>query len=201
MNVIQTNEAESYLFAIANRQAGYFTAMQAREAGYSYPNQSYHRKQGHWLDEGWGIYRLKNYPEAEHEQFVKLSLWSRNKVGEHQAVVSHETALSFYDLSDVMPTKIHLSVPKSFRKDVPKNVVLHKAELVETDINYQTGFAVTTPLKTLLDVAASNLSPEHLEQATVEALEQGWVRKSNLKTAISKAPSDIQERFRFLDGL
>lgn len=198
---MQANEAESQLFATANRQAGYFTAMQAKEAGYSYPNQTYHRKQGHWLDEGWGIYRLKNYPEAKHEQYVKLFLWSRNKAGKPQAVLSHETALSFYNLSDIMPTKIHLTVPKSFRKDTPTNVVLHKAELAESDINQQTGFAVTTPLKTLLDVAASNLSPEHLEQATQEALEQGWVRQSKLKTAIKEAPLELQERFRFLNKI
>lgn len=36
----------THLFYVADRQAGYFTAAQAKEAGYSYPNQSHHRKQG-----------------------------------------------------------------------------------------------------------------------------------------------------------
>ena len=39
-------DQSTHLFDVADRQAGYFTAAQAKEAGYSYSNQSYHRKQG-----------------------------------------------------------------------------------------------------------------------------------------------------------
>lgn len=196
--MVAAKDPREQLFAVADRQAGYFTALQAREAGYSYPNQSYHRKQGHWLDEGWGLYRLRDYPETEHEHLVKLSLWSRNKRGEPQAVVSHETALSFYNLSDVMPVKTHLTVPKGFRKPAPEGVVLHKATLQEEECADQRGFSVTTPLRTLLDVAASALSPEHLERATLDALQEGWVRRSRLESAVSEAPPDVQERFRWV---
>lgn len=186
------------LFDIADRQAGYFTAAQAKEAGYSYPNQSYHRRQGHWLDEGWGIFRLRDYPWSEYEPYVRLSLWSRTKVGEPQAVVSHETALALHELSDVMPAKIHLSVPKSFRKVPPKGVVLHKLQLAAEDSEPRHGFRVTTPLRTLLDIADSTTSPEHLEQATREALERGLVRRSKLLEALDAAPEGVRERFRYV---
>ena len=134
-----------HLFDVAVRQAGYFTAAQAKEAGYSYPNQSYHRKQGHWLDQGWGIFRLRDYPWSEHEPYVRLYLWSRTKTGEPQAVVSHDTALALHELSDVMPAKVHLSVPQGFRKVPPEGVVLHKSQLAAGDSEPRHGFRVTPP--------------------------------------------------------
>ena len=125
----------AYLFAMAERQAGYFTAAQAREAGYSYPNQSYHRKQGHWLDQGWGIFRLRDYPWSEHEPDLITS----------SRFFCDDAALALYELSDVMPAKTHLSVPKGFRKVPPEGVVLHKSQLAAGDSEPRHGFRVTPP--------------------------------------------------------
>ena len=201
MAVDSTDSSEDFsqrLFSLADEQAGYFTAKQALAVGYSYPNQSYHRKQGHWQDAGWGLYRLRDYPASHHEPWVRLSLWSRTRAGEPQAVVSHESALSLHELSDVMPAKTHLTVPQSFRKTPPKGVVLHKAVLGNEHIEQRQGFYITTVLRTLLDVAASSISPEHLEQASLEALERGLVRRSKFEEAVQKAPANVRERFAYI---
>jgi predicted transcriptional regulator of viral defense system len=171
-------EREQQLYDVAENQAGYFTAAQAKELGFSYRAQHHHAHQGTWLNQGWGIYRLRNYPNTPGEQLVRLALWSRNRVGETQAVVSHETAVRIYEISDVMPSKIHLSVPKSFRKPPPKGVVLHKTHLDPEEICVRHGYQITTPLRTLLDVANSDLSPEHLMAAVTEALEKGLSKGS-----------------------
>lgn len=105
-------KSRSKLYAIAEGQAGYFTAAQALEVGYSYPAQAYHHKAGHWLRDGWGVYRLAHFPSTPREELVRLRLWNRDRSGANQAVASHETALELYDLSDVMPTDIHLTIPK-----------------------------------------------------------------------------------------
>jgi hypothetical protein len=55
-------DPRSKLNAVAERQAGYFTAAQAREAGYSRASQHYHQKVGNWRREGHGIYRLERFP-------------------------------------------------------------------------------------------------------------------------------------------
>lgn len=183
------------LFEIAEEQAGYFTAAQALEAGYSYESQTYHHKAGNWLREGWGIYRLALYPFTEGEEYVRLMLWSRNRAGQIQAVVSHDTALQIYELSSVLPGKIHLTVPKSFRKKAPEEAVLHYADLPEDAIRKQDGYRITTPLKTLLDVAASPLSPEHLLAATTDALRSGLVRHEDLEAAVAAAPPAVRGRF------
>jgi len=183
------------LFEVADRQAGYFTARQAREAGYGYRLQHYHRERGHWLPVGHGLFRLDRYPEGENEDLVRLYLWSRNRDGEPQAVVSHETALRLHGLSDLMPDKVHLSVPKGFRKRPPRGVVLHKSDLSEAEAEDWNGFRVTTPLRTILDVARSReVSPEHLESAVREAVARGLVRRKRLREKLSRLEDDERRR-------
>lgn len=189
------------LFLLADRQAGYFTARQARDLGYSGRLQHHHRHRGNWLEIDRGLFRLRDYPTTTDEELVKLSLWSRDLKGEPQAVVSHETALRLYDLSDLMPSSVHLSVPKGFRKTPPKGVVLHKISLVPIDVEARAGYRVTTPLRTLLDLADSPLSPEHFEAATREALERGLVRRRSLERAIATLEPTARDRLEHVLGV
>jgi predicted transcriptional regulator of viral defense system len=45
-------------------------------------------------------------------------------------VYSHHTALSLYDLSDLNPSKLHMTVPMDFRRnsEIPGILVLHFAD-------------------------------------------------------------------------
>lgn len=191
----QGEDRADRLFEVADRQeAGYFTAGQAREAGYDYILQHYHRVRGNWSLVGHGLYRLRQYPDAEDEELVRLSLWSRDRDGRPQAAVSHETALRLYDLTDLMPDRVHLSVPKSFRKEPPKGIVLHETRLEDSDVEARRGYRVTTPLRTILDVASSpGVSPEHLETAVAEALDRELVRRKRLREALEVLNRSVAE--------
>jgi predicted transcriptional regulator of viral defense system len=183
------------LFDVADQQAGYFTAGQALEAGYDYPLQHYHRERGHWTQVGHGLFRLNRYPEGENEDLVRLYLWSSDREGNPQAVFSHETALRLHGLSDLMPEKVHMSVPRGFRKRSPRGVVLHKRDLEEGDVDEWNGFRVTTPLKTILDaVSSSEVSPEHLESAVRGAVVHGLARRKRLHEELSRLEDDERRR-------
>jgi predicted transcriptional regulator of viral defense system len=175
------------LFELADSQAGYFTAAQARSLGFVSQYQAHHRRSGTWQQVGRGIYRLRDYPQTDHEQLVQLTLWSHNRQQQPQAVVSHQTALAFFQLSDVMPARISLTAPLDFRKIAPAGVVLYRANLERIDYQDYGGFRVTTPLRTLLDVAQAHLSIEHLEVAVQQALERGLVRRGGLRAALKQA--------------
>jgi hypothetical protein len=82
-----------------------------------------------------------------------------------------------------MPERVHLTVPRGFRKRVPAGCVLHFATLAEEETESRPGYSVTTPLRTLIDVASSALSQEHLNDAVEEALERGLVLRSVLRSA------------------
>jgi predicted transcriptional regulator of viral defense system len=177
------------LYEVAAEQGGYFAAAQAREAGYAYSQQHYHCSRGNWLRIDRGLFRLRDFPPGEREDLIRWSLWSRDQKSIPQAVVSHETALTVHDLSDVMPERVHLTVPPGFRKKVPAGCVLHFASLAQEEIEPRPGYSVTTPLRTLIDVAGSALSQEHLDAAVEEALERGLVRRSVLGSVRCEEPA------------
>jgi predicted transcriptional regulator of viral defense system len=106
--------------------------------------------------------------------------------GRPQAVVSHESALVLHDLTELLPDRIHLTVPPAFRKPVPRGCVLHKAVLAPEDIEERAGFRVTTPLRTLLDAAAAAVSQEQLGKAVKDALARGLVRRAKLSAAAAQ---------------
>jgi predicted transcriptional regulator of viral defense system len=180
-------ESAQALAALAHEQSGYFTAKQAKTAGYEHKHLEYHASVGNFERVEHGLYRLPSVPPGENDDLVRLSLWSRNREDEPQAVVSHESALVLHGLSELLPSKIHLTVPPKFRKASPAGCVLHKATLATADVEERAGFRVTTPLRTLLDVAASGVSQEQLEKAIDDALARGLVRRKALDQAIRAA--------------
>jgi predicted transcriptional regulator of viral defense system len=193
-----SRETARSLFSKALEQGGYFTAKQAKEAGYDYPHLDYHVSAGNFERVEHGLYRLASLPPGEHDDLVRLTLWSRNRQDEPQAVVSHESALVLHDLSELLPSEIHLTVGPTFRKDPPAGCVLHKARLAPKDIEERAGIRVTVPLRTLLDVAASGVPQEQLHKAVADALARGLVRRNKLLEAAKKGP-DSQRLLRILD--
>lgn len=187
-------ETERALMEIASTQGGYFTAAQALSVGYSYRQQHFHKSRGNWQYIDYGVFRFRNYPESEHEDLIRWSVWSRNRQGEFQATVSHDTALALHELGDVMPGKVHLTVPPSFRKKTPGGCILHIARLTAQDIEHRSGFNVTTPLRSLLDAADSPLSPDLLEGAVRDAFKRGMVRSGQLLSA--ELPKEAKDRLK-----
>jgi len=171
------------LFQIADSQQGYFTSQQAEECGFSRANFHRFLTSKQWIKELRGIYRLARYPITERPELVLWSLWSRSKHGKVLGVWSHVTALDIYELSDAMPTKLHMTVPKGFRRatNIPKPLVLHFADLSEKEVQMQQGFLVTTPLKALVDIAEEGkLAEDLIIQAIQDALKRGLISRIEL---------------------
>lgn len=180
-----TRDALRALTAIAAEQGGYFTAKQAQQAGYDYPHLEYHIKARNFQRIGHGLYRLPALPQSDNDDLIRLSLWSRDRGDEPQAVMSYETALVLHELSEVLPSKTHLTVPPTFRKKPPRGCVLHKARLGAREVEERGGFRVTSPMRTLLDTSAT-ISQEQLAKAVGEAIARGLVRERTFLKAIER---------------
>ena len=179
-------ERADRLYELAESQEGYFTSADAKSLGYDYPYQYYHVQQGNWVRVDRGIFRLKKFPAAKYEDLIRWWLWSRKK-----GVISHETAAAVYDLGDLLPSKVHLTVPRNFRKIMARGVVLHRAKLDEKEIERSNGFRITTPLRTIMDLAKSLLDPERLSAVVKDAVQKGLVTKKQLLDVLSKVPEGI----------
>jgi predicted transcriptional regulator of viral defense system len=171
------------LFAIAQGQRGFFTAKQAEAAGFQRCNHSYHVRAGNWAREGRGIFRLQQFPVSDEADLVLWSLWSRDRSDRPAGVYSHETALRIYDLSDLMPSKLHMTVPKTFRRNtpVPGGLVLHRGKLEATEVEERDGYKVTRPIKTMVDlIQTGTLAEDTLRSAFAEAVQRGLITQSEI---------------------
>lgn len=161
------------LFAVAQGQDGYFSTTQAAQSGYSRPLLHKHLASGKMVRARRGIYRLVHFPASDHEDLVVLWLWS-----EQAGVFSHETALALQDLSDVLPGKVHLTLPATWRRRrfrVPSGLVLHFADVSDPDRMSFGAVPVTAPLRTLSDSIAADVAPGLVHQAILQARRRGLI--------------------------
>ena len=166
------------LYGVAAEQRGLFTTRQAARAGYSSQLLNHHVKAGRVLRLRRGVFRLVHFPTSDDEPLVELWLWADRK-----AVFSHETALSLHELSDVLPHRVHVTLPVTWatrRLRVPEGMVLHHAPVGRDDLIRVGALPVTTPERTIGDCIDAHVSPELVVQAITEAKARGLVPPERL---------------------
>lgn len=181
-----TNPDFDKLMTYAEKHEGFFTAQEAAAAGYSPQNQSYHVRAGHWERHARGIFRMKHFRTywTDRPDFVVAYLWTANAQGVPEGVISHSSALLAWNLSSLCQySKIHLTVPKTFRRrsQCVYKVQLHQGELNEADVEDKFGVRITTPLRTVLDLILANKGPQlHIEPKHIREAVEAMVMRSLL---------------------
>jgi predicted transcriptional regulator of viral defense system len=170
------------LFEVASEQGGYFTADQAAGCGFSRASLSYHARRGRFLRVKRGLYRLAEYPASPREEV--LAAWLA--AGRDEAIVSHESALDLLGLSDVVPDRVHLTVPRSKRyRPAAPGVAIHTTTrpLARTDVLTRDGLPVTSPARSIVDAAEAGTAPDQVVKAVREAIERGLATPAQLRAA------------------
>ncbi len=157
------------LYQIAEDQGGYFTSAQAGDAGYSWERLSNTVKAGRFVRVSRGVYRLAHFPGSRFEDF--FIAWLR---AGPTSVISHESALSVYGLSDVLPHEIHVIVPRTASRR-RKGIRQHTNQLEGKDITSRDGLPITTVARTLADVSTIGLAKEQVKLAINEGISNGMV--------------------------
>ncbi len=169
-----------HLYRTAEAQAGYFTAAQARHAGFSRALLSYYAQTNLFERIRPGIYRLKRFPASPNEDFFVA--WLR---AGPQSVISYDSALALYDLSDLLPDAIHLIVPRTASRRHP-GLRLHTNRLEPEDVTHYAGLSVTTVPRTIVDMIVSGLSEDLVKQAIDDALRRGLTTTEQLWDAANR---------------
>ena len=164
------------LFDLVSGQAGYFSAAQVLDLGYSYQAQAHHVAAGNWLRVDRGIFRLAEWVPGEHDELARWTLWSKGR-----AVVSHESALEVHHIGEFESRRVHLTVPPGFTMR-DEALDLHFAKLPDSDVLQRAGFRVTTPLRSVIDVAAGGPDEEQLARAIWEAQQRGLLTLRRLRS-------------------
>jgi len=193
-------QAKRRLSAVAQAQQGFFTTKQAIHAGFAEKTHAYHVRAGNWIREYRGIYRLADSPTGDRPDLMLWYLWSQNRKEVPEGTYSHETALSLHELSDVMPSKLQMTVPKRFRRNsrIPEILELHRADLGGENIQEIHGVRATRPLRTIADIARSGrVDRSQLRKAVEEALRLGLLTRKQID-ALSDA--GVRNSLRKLAG-
>lgn len=146
------------LLEVAEEHGGIVSAADAREAGISGNTLVRLAERGTLLRVARGVYRLPMFPAAasKHAELQAAVAWARANNGP-QSAISHESALALYGISDVLPSRIHLTIdPKSrLRRAVPKLYVVHREPLAKSDHGVYEAIPTTTVARTIVDIARS----------------------------------------------
>ncbi len=164
-------EWDQKLYEIAEGQLGYFTAAQAKAAGMRQVRLVQLYKSGDLERVSRGVYRLARYPLSPLGQYMEAALWPQVRRPDTRGVISHDSALALYGLSDVSPAKVHVTLPAAtrIRRAVPRHLVVHYRDLASEDVQEVEGIPVTTPEWTIRDV-----HDDHIGSALVrQAIEDG----------------------------
>lgn len=184
------------LYGLSEGQAGYFSAAQAVEAGVSRRVLSHHAADGGALIRfDRGLYRLRNFPRSPHEELVATWLSVGRPV---DAVVSHDSALDLYGLSDIVPDSVHLSASRTHRghRSRRPGVRFHfvTGGVPFADRSERDGLPVTSVERTLIDALATHGVTEQIELALSQALDRGLTSLRRLRRRAAQGSKAGQKR-------
>jgi predicted transcriptional regulator of viral defense system len=165
------------LYQIAEAQAGYFTTAQAIAMGVDRKRLARYAVAGRLERVRRGVYRLAPFPRSAHEDLFVAWL----EMGP-ESVISHDSALALYELSDALPAAIHVTVPPTASRRHP-GLRLHTNRVSAQEITHYDALPVTTVARTIADVALAGLADELVEQAVQEAIRNGMVTPALLLAA------------------
>ncbi len=185
------------LYELAATQAGYFTAAQARALGYSARSLVHHVGAGHIERISRGFYRLAGVPTDSHEDVV--AAWLR--LARLHAVVSHETALALYDLAPSRAHDVHLTVsrdrrPRTTHAATDAKIHTTTTPLRRDEVASRFGVQLTSPARTIADVADIGTDPSVVIEATARAFATGLVSPDELSAAVEHRSARVQQLVR-----
>jgi predicted transcriptional regulator of viral defense system len=192
--VVQITDRDRWeiLGRVAESQAGYLTTAQAEQAGFHRNSLRHQAREGGRLEHaGRGLYRLRFYPSSPFDHVAAAWMLAGSEI----AVVSHESALELYDLSDVIPSKIHLTLPRRYRhRKAPAGVRFHypREPLADGEIRRVHGLPSTSVERTILDALEAGTQPEQIEMAVHQAVERALTTPRRLGAAAARRAATVR---------
>lgn len=121
-----------------------------------------------------GVYRFPKYPVGEHFQKMLAVLWTRVP----EVALSHETALDLYGISDVNPSRIHVTVAKRrrFRRADGQEYVVHFEDLDPGQIGWWNEIPTVKPATAIAQCISHGTPIYLLRQAIERGHSQGYLK-------------------------
>jgi predicted transcriptional regulator of viral defense system len=165
------------LIAVAAEHGGYVTPELATEVGVVGALLRKYAAAGRLEHRGHGLYRLPTFPYTAFDEYHRAVLWPAGR-----GVVSHESALALWDLADVNPRHINLTVPERLRRRGGERYRLWIRKLAPGDITEVQGVRTVTPLRAIKDALEAGTDPHLIGQAIDTGLRRTLIDSVDAET-------------------
>ena len=165
--------ARDVLWDTAAAQHGFVTACQARELGVSDMAAQMLVRRGTLERQARGVYRFPQFPISQYDQYMLAVLWTQAA----EACLSHETALDAYEITDVNPNVIHVTVAKDrrLRRVGGDDYVIHHEDLAPEQVGWWQEVPTVTRATAIAQCIAYGTPTYLLRQALERGHAQGYL--------------------------
>lgn len=144
-----------------------------------------------------GMYRVTRFPYDEHQAarvaWMALDpgrvIWERLDDAVPTGVVSHRSAAVLHQLGDVDADVVQLTTMRRVRLSIPE-VEIERGHLDRDDWEVVDGMAVTTPVRTIADLAAEGIDTGHLAAVVRDALVRNLAGVDSVTAALAETAHD-----------
>lgn len=170
-------------------QDGFFTPAQARACGYSPEEMADAVVTGRWSQPDSGVFRLLPWRASDLDDVARCC------VRLDGAVVSHQSAAELHGLGHLHPSFLHVTAPED---EYPRleRVAVHHTDLSLADTEHTGAFLITTPLRTVFDLADGGVSQWVLDEVVGDALAIGRLDRRELEDGSGAGTARARQRVR-----
>ncbi|MBF6333794.1 hypothetical protein [Nocardia transvalensis] len=174
---------------LAGRHAGYFTTRLVLRVGCEERIRSA-LEEGLVARVGVGLLRMADWPEGPLDEYAMWSAWF-----EGEAAVSHHSAAELHGMGRLRPRFVHMSAGAGRVPSAPRLVVLRRV-LRRGDVESAGAFLVTTPVRTVLDLAETGIGQAALDEVVADAVAIHRCASAEIRSAAAGLPPRTAARVR-----
>jgi very-short-patch-repair endonuclease len=167
---------------LADAQYGVFSREQLRGLGVT--NRMIYRRlaSGRWERLNPNVFRVGGAPSSWRQSLRAATLgWGDG------SVISHRSAAPSWRFAGFEPGLVEITVPRHRRRAIPG--IVHRNVLFEADVTIHEGIPITTPARTLIDLAS--VCPTHqVEEALDDALRRKMISIPRIRWRLAEIEGD-----------
>ncbi|HBX80246.1 MAG TPA: hypothetical protein DEG88_11400 [Propionibacteriaceae bacterium] len=162
---------------IAVDQHGLVTSAQAVDSGVSFASLSMMVRRRRLEKVARSLYRVPQVPATPSDSFMEAVLWT----GFPETCLSHDSALDAWEISDINPDKIHVTVASRRRiaRQIPQGYGIHHQDLLPEQVTWWEGIPIVTAATAIRQCLDSGVPTYLIRQALERSAPTGLVSTSD----------------------
>lgn len=127
-----------------------------------------------------GVYRFPQLPVTEYDPYMLAVLWT----GTPTAALSHDSALAAYEVCDINPDRIHITVPaaRRIRRSGGDRYVIHHQDLAAAQVGWWQQIPTVTLPTAMAQCIASGVPGYLLRQGLTAGRARGQLNAAEADT-------------------